>query len=797
MTATAETRQVRLIEPQKADAVVANYYDKSWGMVIGINDYLGEHPTLGNARNDAAAFADLLRTQYKFEQVYTLYDHEATCDTIMAWLRDRLPAQIGRNDRLVIFFAGHGTTRESSHGEKRGYLIPHDAQAGKYADYIDMTELRDACGWIRAKHILLVLDCCFSGVAAITSRSTPAVTQRVMTDSYLQEITRRTAWQVLTAGASDELAADSGSRPGHSAFTSALLAGLEGQADQNGDGIITASELAGFVKPEVSRQSMGGRARGQTPFFNYLAGSDQGDFVFIRHDTVIKIAPPPGGAGPVVATTKSLPVMMGLLALLFVAVGLLGWFVWNSRLKTVDPTVIYAEQTKVAVAFQTQLAPTLAWIAQQSGAVKADALATITAEAATTATALHATNTAVAAQAEPTALAAVPPPATPTPPLPTATPPAQRQATAFLYDTRAGDTWATIAAQYGLTAAELKAYNPVWLECVDTLNTACRTEPKAGDDILIPSLTGETLIGRGTTYTIKAGENLFRIGVRSGYAVAALLAANQDKIPNPDAMRSGTVLYIPRTGELIAPVCTLVSNPPLQVGDQGRVCLATGPDLGLRDAAGGSRVLARLKNGTRFTVRGGPTCAYYSYAKTAYFWWQVETADGQRGWLVDGSDTQGDPVYLCRVAGAAPVDEPTPTPVDGDVAAQRISAEVVQAITNYWSLWGSTAGCLTAWGMLSDSFKRNTSALTQTSYLADCGKNQAEVAQVYDLDATSAGVVERRGYCVLVRVQLAYNGLTDITFALMQSAPTPELWQIYVANRDHQQAQARADEVCQ
>lgn len=67
-------------------------------------------------------------------------------------------------------------------------------------------------------------------------------------------------------------------------------------------------------------------------------------------------------------------------------------------------------------------------------------------------------------------------------------------------------------------------------------------------------------------------------------------------------------------------------------------------------------MLVRLKNGAQFTVIGGPACAYYSYAKTAYFWWQVETADGQRGWLVDGGDTQGDPVYLCRVASTAPVD---------------------------------------------------------------------------------------------------------------------------------------------
>lgn len=66
-------------------------------MVIGINDYQGEHPTLANARNDAIAFADLLRVNYKFDEVFTFYDQEATCDTNTSrpkWCR-RLPT-IGR-----------------------------------------------------------------------------------------------------------------------------------------------------------------------------------------------------------------------------------------------------------------------------------------------------------------------------------------------------------------------------------------------------------------------------------------------------------------------------------------------------------------------------------------------------------------------------------------------------------------------------------------------------------------------------------------------------------------------------
>ncbi len=405
MSEEATKRHIRLSTTSKtAEQLRTDYYDKSWALVIGINDYQGEHPMLANARNDAVAFANILRTGYQFEQVFTLYDAEATCDTLMEWLRDRLPSQIGKNDRLIIFFAGHGTTRESGLGEKRGYLIPHDAKAGKYADYIDMSELRDACGWIKAKHILLILDCCFSGVAAITSRAAPTMDQRVITDRYLQEITRRSAWQVLTAGASDELAADSGNRPGHSAFTSALLAGLEGQADQNSDGIITASELAGFVKPEVSRQGMGARAGQQTPFFNYLSGSEQGDFVFLRHDTEIKIAPSGNTAERLVEATKSSPLLMALMTILFVAVGLLGWFVWNLQLGT-DPETVLAEQAKVRLTFEAEIAPTLTWIPAQPGIVQTAAIATITKEAQETAVALTATNTALAIQIDQSATA--------------------------------------------------------------------------------------------------------------------------------------------------------------------------------------------------------------------------------------------------------------------------------------------------------------------------------------------------------------------------------------------------------
>jgi LysM repeat protein len=466
---------------------------------------------------------------------------------------------------------------------------------------------------------------------------------------------------------------------------------------------------------------------------------------------------------------------------LFVAVGLLAWYVMNLPPATVDPVAV--QQTVDA-----KLAPTLTWIAAQPVSTRLAAGATVTAEAPQVATAVVATNEAVDEASPPAATVTLVPTSTRTPA------PPERGAVALLYDAQTGDTWATIAQRYRMTEAELRDYNPVWFECANGLNTACRTQPKAGDDILIPSLTGETVIGRGTTYTIKAGENLFRIGVRTGYTVAALLAANQDKISDPGSVRSGTALYIPRPDQLTTSAtpmlrCTLVSDPPLQVGDRGRICLAKGADLGMRTSAGGGQVLTRLKNGTQFTVIGGPECAYYSYAQTAYYWWQVETPAGQRGWLVDGGDKLGDPVYLCRTGEGEAV-------TNGNDTILRLSAEVVQAITNYWSLWGQPERCPMAWATLSDSFKRNTSGLNQADYLDECATTTVPVTGIVDLNAQTDSVIEIRGRCALVRIRFTYAGAQEMTFGLIQSDVAQDGWQIQVARPLHSEAQAKADAVC-
>jgi len=175
---------------------------------------------------------------------------------------------------VLIFFAGHGATRKLASGRDLGYIIPVDADLSNFeGSAISMTSFQDISEAIPAKHVLFLMDSCYSGLAL--TRGGPALP----TQNYLNEMSKREARQMFTAGGADEQVADNGPN-GHSIFTWTLLQGLDGRADLNGDGVITATELAAYAAPAVSALSH------QTPAFGSLPGSEGGDFLFDwKHDT--------------------------------------------------------------------------------------------------------------------------------------------------------------------------------------------------------------------------------------------------------------------------------------------------------------------------------------------------------------------------------------------------------------------------------------------------------------------------------------------------------------------------------
>ena len=244
-------------------------YEKRVAAVIGVNDYVS-WPRLTGARPDAEKVAERLR-QLGFETVLELYDREATRGAILELLGSRLAGVVGENDLVVIFFAGHGQTETIGRGtreQKRGYIIPADASVeGVFSTAIPMHQLRALTNRLPAKHVFYAMDSCYSGLGF--SRALGIV--RKDADDYIDKVTSLRSVQMVTAGGEGEEVIE---RDGEGVFTRSLLDALDGEADANGDGYVTATEIGAYVAPRVTNET-GAR---QSPQSGRLEG--EGEIAF-------------------------------------------------------------------------------------------------------------------------------------------------------------------------------------------------------------------------------------------------------------------------------------------------------------------------------------------------------------------------------------------------------------------------------------------------------------------------------------------------------------------------------------
>lgn len=268
-------RGVKVRTAQPTTPLAAQPYENLWAVVIGVNKY--KHwERLDYAVNDAKSIKRLLIERYGFrpDHVLELLDEDATLVNIRTTLGGVLPQKTKKDDGVLIFFAGHGETIDLPGGGNLGYLVPVDGSTEKseyFATLLPMTQIREICSMIPAKHLFFVVDACYSGLAATATRGMSHETKQ-----YVNRLSSLRSRQILTAGGRGEPVIEK-AEWGHSAFTYKLLEGLEsGQADSDNDGVITSGEIATYIKTRVPKIS-GNR---QTPQFANLS-DDEGEFLFI------------------------------------------------------------------------------------------------------------------------------------------------------------------------------------------------------------------------------------------------------------------------------------------------------------------------------------------------------------------------------------------------------------------------------------------------------------------------------------------------------------------------------------
>lgn len=251
---------------------------RSYALVVGVARYpkLPDSGQLLFPERDAEAIYSILISpeggNFRVENVHKLIGEKATLANVRQELESWLPAMTNEDDRVLIYFAGHGFMHQG-----KAYLAPYDIDPQNIAaSGYPMEALgRTIGGKIKGKWKVLLTDSCHSG--AITPEGDAQAINKSLLDL------NRSLFS-LTASRDRERSFESAQwGGGHGIFTYYVVKGMEGSADESGDGVVTADELAEYVHRNV-REATNGM---QNPT------SDKGSF-----DTDMLISFSPSGAKP-------------------------------------------------------------------------------------------------------------------------------------------------------------------------------------------------------------------------------------------------------------------------------------------------------------------------------------------------------------------------------------------------------------------------------------------------------------------------------------------------------------------
>ena len=250
----AQTQQrdlkVEKIEPETAPPK-AVAIPRSYALVVGVAKYrnLGDKLQLQYSERDAESVYSILISpeggNFKAENVHKLVGAKATLAAVKQELETWLPSVAKDDDRVLIYFAGHGFVYQG-----KGYVAPFDFDMNKMASTGYPMDALGAVigGKIRAKSKILLTDACHSG--AITPEDTQNL-NRTLSDLHKSLFS-------LTASRDRERSFESPDwGGGHGIFTYYVVKGMEGSADTSGDGVVTADELAEYVHTNVREATQG------------------------------------------------------------------------------------------------------------------------------------------------------------------------------------------------------------------------------------------------------------------------------------------------------------------------------------------------------------------------------------------------------------------------------------------------------------------------------------------------------------------------------------------------------------
>lgn len=241
---------------QQEEISVGKYY----ALLIANQDYLDKKfDKLEEPIKDAEKIKSVLVSSYNFaNENITLLKNPKRSEIFMAF--QTIEEAVTENDNLIVFYAGHGKYDTK---KNQGYWFPADSKIKIPSDWISNSDIRDMLKGIKAKHILLISDACFSG-GIFKTRSV-----NEDADKNIKALDQLPSRRAMTSGAL-------GVVQDVSVFVEYLVKRLT----ENKEKYLNAQKLFVSFQDAVINNSQ----NSQTPQYGIIneVGDEGGDFIFYR-----------------------------------------------------------------------------------------------------------------------------------------------------------------------------------------------------------------------------------------------------------------------------------------------------------------------------------------------------------------------------------------------------------------------------------------------------------------------------------------------------------------------------------
>jgi uncharacterized caspase-like protein len=268
---------------QAADGQTPNELGHDYALLVGTDHYSNGWPNLNNPIFDIDSLHKELVRDYGFrdDSAHIVELRDPTKHQVVSAIENMYAKKnFGINDRLLVYFAGHGNRTPIE-----GYVVFGNSKSPRDEDATDsmmaFSELSNDLDKIQVGHILLVMDVCYGGLFDGKTRNGTTRFQSMLgvnsgdsapPDELIQRALKATSRLYITSGDEDHAVSD-GAPGQHSPFSRRFLSVLE-QNRTNRPFLDVATLYNGLRS--LPREPKAG--------YFYAGLSEQGgDYIFIPH----------------------------------------------------------------------------------------------------------------------------------------------------------------------------------------------------------------------------------------------------------------------------------------------------------------------------------------------------------------------------------------------------------------------------------------------------------------------------------------------------------------------------------